>query len=119
MCHNKIKYKAFGKVTYKNNDSNKELQSLYKQKMNTNDEEQKNELDEKIAHATLKKQTEKIESEISKLKSLPGGRIKRIFKVKEMLNGSKKQHPEKVAMKHFKTGELLVNDNEIKNGELD
>ena len=36
-----------------------------------------------------------------------------------MLNGSKKQHPEKVAMKHFKTGELLVNDNEIKNGALD
>ena len=36
-----------------------------------------------------------------------------------MLNGSKKQSLERVAMKHHETGELLVKDSEIKKGAVE
>ena len=97
---------------------NKEIAKLYDQKVNTKNENDKKRLDEEIAKESLKSQSQKIQSEIKKLKTIPHGRIKRVFKVKEMLSGSKKDIQEKVAVKDFFTKDLLVTEKEIKQASL-
>ena len=67
--NNDIKFEAFGKVTLKDNKKNVQVKEL---KAASDDEE---------ARILLKKQTEKAEDELRKLKNDKKGRTANVFKI--------------------------------------
>ena len=71
-----------------------------------------------IARESLNQNSKKIEDDISSLKSAKGGRITKVFRVKDMISGSKLGEQEQVSIKDSISGELLVNESEIKKASL-
>ena len=97
------KVKAFGKTRVNRNK--------VKIKVNVTG----NDTDEEL----IKRQSKKIEEEILKVKSQKLGRVGMVFKMKELVNGPKKGGQEPTAIRHPKTNELVVANEEIKKVTLD
>ena len=97
----KVKFKAFGKTKprYK-----KAFEKAATPK--DNDEDQ--------AKAIMKKQSEKLEAEITKIRSLKQGRTTNVFKMREAITGKKKAKQEAHAILDEETDELVVSNCEIK-----
>ena len=104
--HNKMKYKAFGKTKPKTMKA--ECREI---KADESEEEQ--------AKCILKKQSDKIEAEIIKVKSLKQGRVNNVFKMREVVVGKKKARQEAHAVVDEETKELVVSNAEIKRVTLD
>ena len=100
---NDIKFKAFGKTRVNRNK--------VKIKVNVTG----NDTDEEL----IKRQSKKIEEEILKVKSQKLGRVGMVFKMKELVNGPKKGGQEPTAIRHPKTNELVVANEEIKKVTLE
>ena len=66
----------------------------------------------------LKRQSERIEKEILKVKESTQGRVGQVFKMKENIMGHKKAGTEPHAIKDPVTGELLVANEDIKKATL-
>ena len=97
-----MKHKAFGKTkakTSKNAEDNGK-------KVEESEEEQ--------AKIILKKQSDKMEAEILKVKALKQGRTANVFKIREAVVGKKKTRQEAHAIFDEDTKELVVSNSEIK-----
>ena len=96
----KIRFAAFGKTKIKNN----------KPKRINKD----NKSEEETAKETQRKESEKIEKEFENIKKSKQGRAGKVFKMREVISGPKKQCQEAIALKDSRTGELVVSNSEIK-----
>ena len=106
--HNDIKFEAFGKVTLKDKNNVQEKQ----QKNKTSEEEE--------ARNLLKKQTEKAEEELIKLKDSKKGRTASIFKIVQAIQGPRKGGSmQAYSITDPKSGEVAVSGNEIKRISLE
>ena len=121
----KCKFKAFGKVKVKTTPLiNKDVDDLFKKKSNliqqgddsTGRDEKLKDLDKTIAEKLLKKQREKLETEIAKLKDMKDkkGKSAIVFNLKEQVIGSKKAQQEPAVMKDPATKEIVTDVEEIK-----
>ena len=99
----KMKYKAFGKTKAKT-------------KSHVDKEGLEVESDEIQAKAILKRQSDKMEAEISKIQSLKQGRTNNVFKMREAIVGKKKAKQEAHAVIDEETKGLVVANSEIKKG---
>ena len=106
---NKIKYIAFGKTKLK---ASKE--KIFDTK-NTDNEKDENENDMKL----LRKQSERIEKYVKTIREKKLGRCTEVFKMREAICGPKKVGQEATAIKDFKTGDMVVNQEEIKKSSLE
>ena len=102
---NKVKFKAFGKTRPATK------KKAAKKDESGNQEEKDMDL--------LKRQSSKIEEQINLIKSEKLGRVGSIFKMKEVINGPKKKAQEPNAIKHPKTGDLIVSAEGIKKVTLE
>ena len=100
---NEIKFTAFGKTRSK---------SMNK-KVIVDKARESDDLD------LLKRQSQKIENEILRIKSQKLGRTGNIFKMKEVITGPKKGNQEPTAIRDPNDGELVVSNEEIKKVTLD
>ena len=66
------------------------------------------------ANEILRKQSEKIEKEVEKIRSMKQGRCSQVFQMKEVIAGPKKAGQEAAAVKDHKTGKMVVSPTEIK-----
>ena len=98
---NEIKFSAFGKTR------SKSIKARGAKIAKQSSEEADN-------HELIKRQSQKMEDEIIRVKSQNLGRVGSIFKMKEVLNGPKKGGQEPTAIKDPITGELVVSNEEIK-----
>ncbi len=93
-------------------------QSLGKTKIKSRENQQKKEdrlmNDEEKAKELLEKQIEKVEEEIKKICSESNGRLNTIFKMKEMIEGPRKNSQEAQAVTDPSNGELVVSGSEIR-----
>ena len=105
--HNDIKFEAFGKVTLKDKNNVQEKQ----QKNKTSEEEE--------ARNLLKKQTEKAEEELIKLKDSKKGRTANIFKIVQAIQGPRKGGSMQAYSITDQSGEVAVSGNEIKRISLE
>ena len=105
ITENKVKFKAFGKTR-------PATKKKAAQKDDTGNQEEKD-MD------LLKRQSSKIEEQINLIKSEKLGRVGSIFKMKEVINGPKKKAQEPNAIKHPKTGDLIVSAEGIKKVTLE
>ena len=100
--NNNIKFDAFGKVTLKGKNIPRS-----KQKADEGVEEEAREL--------LKKQTEKAEEQLAKLKEDKKGRTANVFKIVQAIQGPKKSNTiEAYSITDPKSGKLAVSGKEIK-----
>ena len=67
----------------------------------------------------LSRQSKRLEGEVKQGKETANGRVGRIYKMKEIIGGSKKPSQEAQAIKHPITGELIVPNSEIKKVTLE
>ena len=105
--NNDIKFEAFGKVTIKDKRDVKNSKS--------NDSSQ-----EVQAKCLLKKQTEKAEEELKKLKDANKGRVANVFKLVKAIQGTKKgERMEAHAILDLATGQVAVSAKEIKRISLE
>ena len=95
---NRIKFTAFGKTRVNRNKVKKKVSKVCE----VTDEE------------LIKRQSERIESEILSIKSQNLGRVGMVFKMKEIVNGPKKSCQEPTAIRDPKNGNLVVANEEIK-----
>ena len=70
--------------------------------------------DSEKAKQLLTRQSDKMEAEILKVKSLKQGRTGSVFKMREVIGGKKKGKQEAHAIKDNETGEMVVSNMEIK-----
>ena len=98
---NKIKFSAFGKTRI----SKKNISKVQK--------ESKEDVDHSDI-ALLKRQSQRMEEEILKIRSGKQGRTVNVFKMKDVIMGSKKCGQEASAIRDPKTGELVVSSEQIK-----
>ena len=68
---------------------------------------------------THARQTHKIESAIEEIRTSKQGRVGNVFRIKKLIAGPKKTPQEAAAIKDPKTGELLVNKDDIKRATLE
>ena len=94
----KLKFTAFSKSKPKSEKARKKVMGT---KDVTEDEE---------AMELIKRQSKRIEEEIKKIKDTENGRVGRIFKMKELIFGSRKPAQEAQAIRHPATGELIVSN---------
>ena len=95
-----IKYKAFGKTRISYNKA-------------TIKKEPKKDVDSSDV-ALLKRQSQRMEEQILKIKSKNQGRAVNVFKMKDIIMGSKKGGQEATAIQDPKTGDLVVANEQIK-----
>ena len=95
-----IKYKAFGKTRISYNKA-------------TIKKEPKKDVDSSDV-ALLKRQSQRMEEQILKIKSKNQGRAVNVFKMKDIIMGSKKCGQEATAIQDPKTGDLVVANEQIK-----
>ena len=67
----------------------------------------------------LTKQNERMEAEIKKIKAENKGRVTQVYKMRELIAGTKKAAQEANAIVDFRTNELVVSNSEIKQVTLD
>ena len=97
----KLKFTAFGKTKPQTNKAEKSV-----------GEADGTETD--IAKDLLKRQSKRIEEEVKRAKETTNGRVGKIYKMKEIIAGSKKPSQEAQAIKDPSTGEIVVSNSEIK-----
>ena len=104
---NKVKFRAFGKTKPMTDKAEtRRLEDRLKSAQGLDDEDSVKRL--------MRKQYETMEEEINKLKHGKFGRIANIFKMKEIVGGSKKTPQESHAVMNVETNELVVSNSEIK-----
>ena len=111
--NNKIKYIAFGKTKVKTDKKRKTDNG------NGQDDSEKNDAEQDEALKLKRKQSERIEKHVKQIRELKQGRCTEVFKMREIIVGPKKSGQEATAIKDFRTGELIVNKNEIKKSSLE
>ena len=109
----KIKFQSFGKT-----------KPPTKQKISRRLEEQaavagQMDSEDRKASKLYKDQCQEIEDDINKLKALKFGRVTNVFKMAEIVGGTKKQKGEAHAIIDPKTNEIVVNTEEIKRISLE
>ena len=122
----KIKFQAFGKVTFKNyRDIDKTLIKLNEEKAKI-ENESKNEgrlkqIETEMANKILEKQKKNLNKEIDNLKLHENkkGKTATIFKIKKNIVGDEHEGNNSVSMKHFRTKEQLFNNEEINEAALE
>ena len=112
MIQTKIKFQSFGKTKpMTENFKRRRLEHGQRPSQGMDDEEErKNEI--------LKKQNDFIEDSINKIKSKKFGRKVNVFKMKDIISGSKKPKQEAHAIVDPNTGEKVVSIEEIKRVNL-
>ena len=98
----KLKFTAFGKTKPQTKSFKKRRESSAS----------KTESDE--AKELVERQVRRMEDHISQVKKAEKGRVNKIFKMKDIVAGSKKAAPEAQAIKNPETNELVVSNSEIK-----
>ena len=98
----KLKFTVFGKSKPQTARSKKRQEEAAKE----NETEDAKEL--------LARQIHRMEEHIQQVIKADKGRVTRIFKMKEIIGGSKKSAPEAQAIKNLETNELVVSNSEIK-----
>ena len=98
---NQIKFSAFGKTRDKSKKAR--VAKVAKQSSEETDNLE-----------LIRRQSQKMEDEVIRIKSQNLGRAGSIFKMKEVINGPKKGGQEPTAIKNPITGELVVSNEEIK-----
>ena len=98
---NKMKFKAFGKTKPR---TEKAMEKASKAA----------ESEEGQAKVILKKQSEKMEAEVLKVKSLKQGRVNNVFKMREVITGKNKTKQDAHAIYDEETKEMVVSNSEIK-----
>ena len=123
----KAKFKAFDKVTVRNElKNNKEFMKLrYEREQLIKEDKKENEkqivaIDNKMTSKILSKQREYLEKELKQLKEMRNnkGKAAAIFNLKDKVTGKKKSGQEAITMKHPGSNEVLSNKNEIKKAAL-
>ena len=102
----KNKYKAFGKT-----------KPMTTRKVETKEKEQ-NAPEDKQAKEILKRQSNRMEAEITKIKAMKQGRSSNVFKMREIVAGKRKSKQEAHAIKDDETNEVVVSNEEIKKVRL-
>jgi CRISPR/Cas system-associated protein Csx1 len=120
----KFKFQCFGKVTKKNNPitSDKELSKLYDEKAEKAENEKESEaIEAKINSKIIEYQLKDYEKKLKYLDKVKKekGKSAAIFKLKEKIVGAKKQTQEAVTMKDPESGELIVENDELKKASVD
>ena len=113
----RTKHICFGKVrNSKGLESDKELNDLYKEKMQAMSSEDTQKVDSKIAEKLLGVQRVQYEKKLDYLKELKAskGKSAAIFKLKEKVVGSKKEGMESVSMNDHITGEMIYEPEKLK-----
>ena len=108
--HNKIKFKAFGKVTITNKEKTKN--NIEKTKQNEIDS------DEVKAHKLKIEQIKRTEEEIQEIKTFKSGRVGQIWEIKKRVVGGKKATMEATSIVDPATGKLVVSKKQIKKVSL-
>ena len=118
----KFKFQCFGKVTKKNHSItyDKELSKLYDEKAEKAENETESEaieakINSKLIEYQMKDYEKKYLDKVKKEK----GKSAAIFKLKEKIVGAKKQTQEAVTMKDPESGELIVENDELKRASVD
>ena len=116
----KVKFQSFGKVTKKvqSISTDKELDKLYELK--STPEANKEDIDEQISNKILAYQLKEYEKKLHFLNNLKNekGSSAAIFKLKEKIVGSKKISQEAVSMKDPETGEIIVENDKLKEASV-
>ena len=108
---NKVKFQSFGKT--------KPATAAAKKRRLEERKEAATGMDDKEARKLLHIQSQTIEDEINKIKSGRHGRVTNVFKMREVVAGSKKQQQEAHAVKDTKTGQTVVLCEEIRRVNLE
>ena len=112
----KIKFQSFGKVTktFKSLTHDKELTKLYKEKDTEGCDEEK--INRLINNKLHEKQLQTYEKKLEDLKKLKKekGKSAAVFKLKDKIVGSKKIAQEAVSMKDPESGELIIENEKLK-----
>ena len=108
---NKVKFQAFGKT--------KPATATAKKRWLEERKEATTGMDDEEARKILHIQSQTIEDEINKIKSGRHGRVTNVFKMRELVAGSKKQKQEAHAVKDTKTGKTVVSCEEIRRVNLE
>ena len=116
----KVKFQCFGKVTKKvqNISTDKELDKLYELK--SSDEANKEDIDKQISNKILAHQLKEYEKKLHYLNKLKKekGSSAAVFKLKEKIVGTKKISQEAVSMKDPDTGEIIVENDKLKEASI-
>ena len=116
----KIKFQSFGKVKIKVQtlDNDKELDKLYDQKNQKDCDEDA--INEKINNKLIEYQLKDYERKLKSLNSLKNekGKSAAVFKLKEKIVGSKKVAQEQVSMKDPVSGELIVENDKLREASV-
>ena len=120
----KFKFQCFGKVTKKNHPitSDKELSKLYDEKAEkVENETESKAIEAKINSKIIEYQVKDYEKKLKYLDKVKKekGKSAAIFKLKEKIVGAKKQTQEAVTMKDPESGELIVENDELKRASVD
>ena len=99
--HEKMKWTAFGKTKPRTKKAEA------KEKLDEGDDEEK-------AKVLMSKQTERMEAEILKVKAMKQGRATKVFKMREVISGSKKKGKEAHAIIDPETNKIVVSNSAIK-----
>ena len=102
----KLKFSAFGKTRPQTNKAKKAVAEAEGSETNE-------------AKLLLNRQSKRLEEEIKRAKETANGRVGKIYKMKEIIVGSKDVAQEAQAIKHPSTGELVVSNSEIKKVTLE
>ena len=116
----KIKFQSFGKVKMKVQtlDNDKELCKLYEQKNEKDCDEDA--INQRINNKIIEYQLKDYEKKLKCLKQLKTekGKSAAVFKLKEKIVGSKKVGQEAVSMKDPISGDLIVDNAELKEASV-
>ena len=126
---NKVKFKAFGKVTVRNElKTSKVIKTLQAQKVGILEKNEKSKgrddeiqsIDDQITENLISTQRRQLEKELSELKDMKNrkGKSAVIFNLKDKVIGKKKAGQEATTMKHPTTKKLLTNKKEIREESL-
>ena len=105
---NKIKFKAFGKVTLTT-----KVAKLVKEK-----ESNKDETEEETAKKLHEEQTENAENELKEIVKTNTGKVGKVWEIKKRILGGKKGAMESTAIINPDTGKLALSKTEIKQASL-
>ena len=97
--HNKIKYKAFGKVTIRNRNKGRSVQEKQT---------------EEEAKDMMEDEEQKAVKEIEEIKAMKGGRVGHIWNIRKKVFGGQKGTQEATAIINPKTMKVATTKNEIK-----
>ena len=104
----KLKFKTFGKYTVK---------SLAKRKEKVEKEEEYLTIEER-AEKLLKNQTKRVDEAVNKVKESGQNKVGQIFKISQEIKGTENGSSRANAIKHPRTGKLVVDQDEIKQVSL-